>query len=155
MPKNWVEFSLDVNALRAMTAPAQLAYGIAAACFAVALHKSSEVEWWQQHRTVAFLIGASIPICILAAWLSETPMREASFWGIHFMPHRPEALVIAAWVGIAVGLIALTAFLLTISVYLAAGFLIGGLLLAQFIDMTTPRSSSKPPMEQRSIESEK
>src|SRR2546430_8810280 len=132
-----------------MTAPAQLAYGIAAACFAVALHKSSEVEWWQQHRTVAFLIGASIPICIRAAWLSETPMREASFRGIHFMPHRPEALVIAAWVGIAVGLIALTAFLLTISVYLAAGFLIGGFLLGQFIGINPPPAAAKTPIEER------
>jgi hypothetical protein len=107
-----------------MTTPTQLAYGVAAACFAVALQKSSEIEWWQQHRTVAFLIGASIPICVLAAWLADTPMREISFWGIRFMPHRPEALVIAAWVGIGIGLIALTAFLFTISVYLAAAFLL-------------------------------
>src|SRR5436309_14700023 len=124
---------------------------------ALRLRSTSPRRWSGGSSTAQsrFSLGRVFRFAYLAAWLSETPMREASFWGIHFMPHRPEALVIAAWVGIAVGLIALTAFLLTISVYLAAGFLIGGLLLAQFIDMTTPRSSSKPPMEQRSIESEK
>ncbi len=132
-----------------MTSATQLAYGVAAACFAVALQKSSEAAWWQQHRWVAFLIGASIPVCILSAWLADTPMREVSFWGIRFVPHRPETLVIASWVGIGVGLIALTAFLFTISAYLAAGFLIGAFLLAQFIDMTTPQPLSEPTAERQ------
>jgi hypothetical protein len=119
-------------------APAKIGYGVAAACFVVALQKSSEPQWWEGHRVIGVLIGISIPLCVLAAWLAETPMHERSFGRIRFIPHRPEALAIAAWVGIGIGLLALAAFLFTVSGYLALGFLVGVFLLGQYIDMTTP-----------------
>jgi hypothetical protein len=121
-----------------MTAPAKLGYGVAAACFAVVLQKSSEPQWWDAHPVVGVLIGASIPICTLAAWLSETRMKPRRFGFLRFVPHSPEALALAAWAGVVVGLLALMLFLFTVSTYVAVGFLVGGFLLGQFIDMTTP-----------------
>lgn len=84
------------------------------------------------------VIGISIPVCVLAAWLAETRMKVRSFGLFRFVPHSPEALAIAAWAGIIIGLFALTLFLITVSTYLAVGFAIGAFLLGQFIDMTTP-----------------
>ena len=121
-----------------MTAPAKVAYGIAAACFAVALQKSSESQWWDAHPFIGALIGASIPVCVLAGWLSETPMKPRRFRFMRFVPHSPETLALAAWGGVVLGLLALMLFLFTVSTYLAVGFLVGGILLGQFMDITTP-----------------
>jgi hypothetical protein len=123
-----------------VTTPAKPAYGIAAACFAVALQKSGESQWWDAHPVIGLLIGVSIPVCVLAAWLAETHMKPRSFGLLRFIPHRPEALAVAAWAGIILGLFALTLFLFTVSIFLAIGFGIGGVLLGQFIDMTTPNA---------------
>ena len=46
-------------------------------------------------------------------------------------------LAFAAWAGVVMGMVALMLFLFTVSTYVAVGFLIGGFLLGQFIDMTT------------------
>ena len=121
-----------------MTAPAKVAYGVAAACFAVVLQKSAESQWWDAHPVVSALIGASIPVCVLAGWLSETHMKPRRLGLLQFLPHSSEALAFAAWAGVVLGMVALMLFLFTVSTYVAAGFLIGGFLLGQFIDMTTP-----------------
>jgi hypothetical protein len=121
-----------------VTAPAKLGYGVAAACFAVVLQKSAESQWWDTHPLVGVLLGASIPVCVLAAWLSETRMKPRRFGFLRFVPHSPEALAVAAWAGVILGLIALALFLVTVSTYVALGFAIGGFLLGQFIDMATP-----------------
>jgi hypothetical protein len=122
-----------------MTAPTKFGYGVAAACFAVTVQKSSEQQWWESHAFIGFLIGVSIPVCVLAAWLTETRIPKHSLGPFRFIPHNPRALAIAAWVGIGIGLTALAAFLFTVSMYLAVGFLVGAFLLGQYIDMTTPR----------------
>ena len=119
-----------------MTNTAQVGYGVAAACFAVVLAKTSEPDWWRKHRAVGFLIGFSIPLCILGAWLSETRLYSHSFFGITFIPHSPEVMAVGAWFGILVGLVALVAYLFTVCDSLAIGFLFGALILGFFAEVT-------------------
>jgi hypothetical protein len=121
-----------------MTGRTKIGYGIAAACFGVVLQKCSDPQWWEAHCIVGLLIGISIPVCILAAWLADNPMGERSFGRVRFIPHSPQALAVAAWIGIGIGLLTLAAFLFTVSIYLALGFILGGFLLGQFIELTTP-----------------
>lgn len=130
-----------------MTSTAQIGYAVAAACFAVILRKSSELEWWQKHRIVGFLIGFSIPLCILGAWLSETIIQSQSFWGIRFIPHIPEVMAFATWIGIIIGLFALALFLYTVSYYLAIGFIIGAFILGFFADITDHSRQAHQPTE--------
>jgi hypothetical protein len=67
-------------------------------------------------------------------------MQPRHFGFLRFVPHNPKALAFAAWAGVVLGMVALMLFLFTVSFYLAIGFLIGGFLLAQFMDMTTPNA---------------
>ena len=112
----------------------QIAYGVAAACFAAILSMATTPEWWESHPFIAIMLGASMPLCVLGAWLSEFRFPERTRWGVRFVPHSPRATRIAAWCGVILGMMSLTLFLFTLSHYLAFGFAIGAILLQPFTD---------------------
>jgi len=110
----------------------QVAYALAAACFAAVIQLADKPDWWEKHPWTAALIGFSIPSCVLGAWMSELRLRKRKFFGIRFIPHVPEAMLFVAWSGIAVGAVALAMFLAAVSFHIAIGFIIGGFLLSIF-----------------------
>ena len=92
----------------------QVAYALAAACFAVVIQLSDKPEWWEKNPWTATLIGFSIPSCVLGAWMSEVRLRKRKWLGIRIIPHIPEVMVFVARAGIAVGAIALAMFLIIV-----------------------------------------
>ncbi|MDO6822117.1 hypothetical protein [Marinobacter sp. 1_MG-2023] len=104
---------------------AQISYAVAGACFAATLTMATTPVWWDEHSGIAVMLGLSMPLCIVGAWLSEFRIEPRSIFGFHIISHSPQAMAIAAWCGIGLGMITLTFFLFSISTHLALGFIIG------------------------------
>jgi len=124
---------------RKMNHTAKLAYGVAASCFAAVLSMTSNTVWWEVHPNIATMLGFSIPVCVLAAWMAETRIENRKVWGFDLIFHSPSAMMGAAWCGIVVGLVALALFLLTLSSAMAIGFSLGGALLSIFTSVREVR----------------
>ncbi|MHB1436413.1 MAG: hypothetical protein ACYCVX_02610 [Thiobacillus sp.] len=122
-----------------MNRTAKLSYGVAASCFAAALSMTSNTAWWEAHTNIAAMLGFSIPVCVLAAWMAETRLEDRNIWGFDLIFHSPAAMIVAAWCGIVVGLVALGLFLLTLSHAMALGFFLGGMLLSLFTSVREVR----------------
>lgn len=122
-----------------MNQTAKLSYGVAASCFAAVLSMASNAIWWEAHPTIAGMLGFSIPVCILSAWMAETRIEDRKIWGFNLIFHNPEAMMYAAWFGIVIGLAALAFFLLTLASSIALGFFLGGGLLTFFTSIREVR----------------
>ena len=115
-----------------MRRTAQIAYAVAGACFAATLSVAGAKEWWLAHPYTATMLGVAMPLCVLAAWLSEFRFRGGKIRGFTLVSHSPQAMGIAAWVGISFGALALLGFLFSLSSRLALGFVIGSIVLSLF-----------------------
>ena len=122
-----------------MNSTVKLAYGVAASCFAAVLSMTSNNAWWEAHPNIASMLGFSIPVCVLAAWMAEIRIQSRKVWRFDLIFHSPAAMIIAAWCGIVIGLIALAFFLMTLSSAIAFGFSIGGALLVIFTSIREAR----------------
>lgn len=115
---------------------AQISYAVAGACFAVTLAMATTPEWWDEHSGIALMLGLSMPLCVVGAWLSEFRIEPRKIFGFHLISHSPEAMAIAAMGGIGLGMVTLTLFLFSLSLILALGFIIGAGILSAFTGIT-------------------
>jgi hypothetical protein len=124
----------------------QISYAVAGACFAVTLAMATTPEWWDEHSGIALMLGLSMPLCIVGAWLSEFRIEPRRILGFHLISHSPEAMAIAAMGGIGLGMVTLTLFLFSLSQNLALGFILGASILSVFtgINEVPVRDSESP-----------
>ncbi len=118
-----------------MKSLAQISLGVAGACFAATLTMATVAEWWAAHPIIGGMLGLTMPLCIVAAWMSENRIKQRTVLGFNLIPHSPAAMAIAAWFGVAVGLVALALYLFTISTYLVIEFVLGVGILGLFADV--------------------
>lgn len=111
---------------------AQISYAVAGACFAATLTMATTPNWWDDHSNIAVMLGLSMPLCIVGAWLSEFRFERRSILGFRIIPHSPQVMAIAAWCGTGLGMVTLALFLFSLSSHLAFGFLVGASVLSIF-----------------------
>jgi hypothetical protein len=92
------------------------------------------------------MLGLSMPLCIVGAWLSEFRIEPRKIFGFNLISHSPEAMAIAAMGGIGLGMVTLTLFLFSLSQNLALGFILGAGILSVFtgINEVPVRDSESP-----------
>lgn len=126
---------------------AQISYAVAGACFAATLAMATTPDWWDEHSVIAVMLGLSMPLCIVGAWLSEFRIEQRTILEFRIISHSPQAMAIAAWCGIGLGMATLTLFLFSLSAHLALGFMVGAGVLSIFTGVKEAAAPESEPHE--------